>query len=151
MVGVHAVVYAAGSSTHTPLEAVSQIDGESIVRAVDAAVLAGVRRFVLVSAHRTDEDFGGQRVTHLLRAKRAADAYLRGTALGWTILRPDALTEQPPTSGVRMATTVPHGVLSRADLAHLIRIALGSPASVRRQLEVTGGPVPIERAFDTPR
>jgi len=151
MVGVHAVVYAAGSSTHTPLEAVNQVDGESIVRAADAAVLAGVRRFVLVSAHRTDEDFGGQRVMHLLRAKRAADAHLRGTTLGWTILRPDALTEQPPTGRVRLATAVPHGALPRADLAHLIRIALESPAAVRRQLEVTGGPVPIDRAFDTPR
>jgi uncharacterized protein YbjT (DUF2867 family) len=149
MVGVHAVVYAAGSSADSSLKAVSQIDGESIIRAVDAAVLAGVRRFVLVSAHRTDEDFGGPRVVHLLRAKRAADAHLRETTLDWTIFRPDALTERPPTGGVRLDTTVPQGALPRADLAHLVRVALESPAAVHKQLEVTGGPTPIESAFDT--
>jgi hypothetical protein len=34
----------------------------------DAAASAGVTRFVLISAHRADEDFGDDTVLHLLRA-----------------------------------------------------------------------------------
>jgi len=148
MVGVEAIVYAAGSSAGATPETVDRVDGEAIIRAVDAAVLAGVGRFVLISAHRTDEDFGGDHVVRLLRAKRAADAHLRSTALDWTILRPDALTEEPPTGAVRVGPIVPHGVLPRADLAHLIRVALESSSAVRRQLEVTGGVTPVDAAFE---
>jgi uncharacterized protein YbjT (DUF2867 family) len=97
---------------------------------------------VLLSAHRTDEDSGGQRVVRLPRAKRAADAHLRETTLGWTTLRPDALTERPPTGGVRLDATVPQGALPRADFAHLVRIALDSTAAVHQQLEVAGRPTP---------
>jgi uncharacterized protein YbjT (DUF2867 family) len=147
MVNVDAIVYAAGSSARSAASVVDRIDGEVIIAAVDAAVLAGVGRFVLISAHRTDEEFGGDHVVRLLRAKRAADAHLRSTALGWTILRPDALTEEPPTGAVRLGPTVPHGAIARADLAHLIRVALESPAAVRQQLEVTDGLMPIGAAF----
>jgi uncharacterized protein YbjT (DUF2867 family) len=148
MVGVDAIVYAAGSAAGSNPEAVKRLDEDAIIAAVDSAVLAGVGRFVLVSAHRTDEDFGGDHVVRLLRAKRAADAHLRSTALGWTILRPDALTEKPPTGAVRLGPTVPHGAMPRADLAHLIRVALESPAAVRQQLEVTDGVMPIGAAFE---
>jgi len=124
---VEAVVYTAGSSSGATAETVTQIDGAAIIRTVDAAVLAGAERFVLVSAHRADEDFGGDHVVRLLRAKRAADAHLRATALAWTIIRPDALTEGRPTGRVRLGTTVPQGALPRADLARLIRLALEAP------------------------
>jgi uncharacterized protein YbjT (DUF2867 family) len=147
MTGADAVVYAAGSAAGDDRETVSQVDGEAIIRAADAALLAGIDRFVLISAHRADEDFGGDHVVHLLRAKRSADAHVRATSLGWTIIRPDALTVAPPTGRVRLGATVPHGALPRADLAHLIRIALETPGAARRQFEVTAGPIPIATAL----
>jgi len=149
MNGVEVVVYAAGSSSGASAETVAQIDGEAIIRTVDAAVLAGVDRFVLVSAHRTDEDFGGYHVIRLLRAKRAADAHLRATSLAWTIIRPDALTESRPTGRVRIGTTVPQGSLPRADLARLITIALETPSTTRQQFELTSGSTVIKDALDS--
>lgn len=147
--GVEVVVYAAGSGSGASPETVTQIDGEAIIRTVDAAVVAGVERFVLVSAHRTDEDFGGDQVVRLLRAKRAADAHLRATPLAWTIIRPDALTEGRPTGRVRLGTSVPQGALPRADLARLIRLVLEAPSTVRQQFELTSGPTAITVALDS--
>jgi len=39
----------------------------------------------------------------------SADAHLRSTPLGWTIIRLDALTEDPPSGRVRLGAAVPHG------------------------------------------
>jgi uncharacterized protein YbjT (DUF2867 family) len=139
MAGVDAVVYSAGSSWGSSREIVSEIDGRAIGRAADAAASAGVTRFVLISAHRADEDFGDDTVLHLLRAKRAADAHVRGTMLLWTIIRPDALTEGPPTGRVTAGPRVPHGSLARADLAALVQVALDHDLAGGRQFEVVGG------------
>jgi uncharacterized protein YbjT (DUF2867 family) len=147
--GFEAVVYAAGSRGGDPREAVSRVDGEAIKLAAGAAAQAGVGRFVLISAHRTDEDLGDEHVDHLLRSKRSADAYVRATAPGWTIIRPDALTEESPSGRVRLGLTVPNGALPRADLAHLVRVVLETPAAARQQFEVTSGPTPIGTALDT--
>jgi len=141
--GAEAVVYTAGSAYGASAEEVDRLDGSAIIDAVEAAVSEGVGRFVVVSAHRTDEDFGPPSVVRLLRAKRAADAHLRSTTLGWTILRPDALNEEPATGTVRLDERVPHGALSRADLAAVIVTALAGPGWARTQFEVTGGDVPI--------
>ena len=148
MTGIDAVVYTAGSSHGSRRDVVDQVDGEAIIRAADAAVQAGVERFVLVSAHRTDEDFGGDDVVHLLRAKRRADAHVRSTPLGWTIIRPDALTEGPPTGAVQLGIRIPNGALPRADLARLIHAVLTTPSSARKQFEVIGGSVPIRTALN---
>jgi uncharacterized protein YbjT (DUF2867 family) len=149
MTCIDVVVYTAGSSYGSSRDVVSQVDGESIIRAAEAAVQTGVDRFVLVSAHCTDEDFGGDDLIHLLRAKRAADAYVRSTPLGWTIIRPDTLTEGRPTGRVQLGSNVPHGVLSRADLARLIRGVLDSPSTARRQFEVIGGNLTIRTALES--
>lgn len=147
MEGIDAVVYAAGSGWASSREVVSEIDGRAIIRATDAAVSAGVTRFVVISAHRVDEDFGDSDVQHLLWAKRAADAHLRAAAIEWTIIRPDALTSGPATGRVAAATQVPNGAMSRADLADVVRAALDNGLAKKRQFEVTEGTVPIETAL----
>jgi uncharacterized protein YbjT (DUF2867 family) len=139
MAGLNSVVYAAGSSWGSTREVVNEVDGRAIDRAADAAASAGVTRFVLISAHRADDDFGDDHVLHLLRAKRAADAHLRGTVLKWTIIRPDALTDGSATARVTAGPQVPHGSVARADLAALVQVALDHDLAVRRQFEVVGG------------
>jgi uncharacterized protein YbjT (DUF2867 family) len=139
MADVDAVVYAAGSGWGSSRKVVSEVDGRAIIRTVDAAASAGVTRFVLISAHRADDDFGDDNVLHLLRAKRAADAHLRETPLEWTIIRPDALTDGPATGRVTAGLQVPKGSVARADLAVLIQVALDQDLAVRRQFEVVGG------------
>jgi len=148
MQGVDAVVYAAGSGYGDPGEVVDRLDGQAIIETVNAAAVVGVQRFVLISAHRTDEDFGPPSVVRLLRAKRAADAHLRASALGWTILRPDALSEDPPRGRLTLDEQVPHGTIPRADLARLIVTALEHQLAVHRQLEVIGGSEDIRTALE---
>jgi uncharacterized protein YbjT (DUF2867 family) len=145
--GSDAVVYTAGSGYGSTREHVEQLDRDAIIRAADAAVIAGADRFVLVSAHRTDDDFGDETVLTLLRAKRAADAHVRSTTLDWTILRPDALTDAPPTGRIRAASTVPHGSIPRTDLAATIRLVLETPHAARKQFEITSGDEPLADAL----
>jgi len=139
LTGTDAVVYAAGSGWGDTRDLVERLDRDAIMTAADASVAAGVGRFVLVSAHRTDEDLGDPVVDVLLRAKRTADADLRGTVLGWTIIRPDALTQGAQTGGVHVGTTVPHGAIARADLAALIVAVLADPTMTHQQFDVIGG------------
>jgi uncharacterized protein YbjT (DUF2867 family) len=147
--GASAVIYTAGSAHGSPPHEVDRLDGTAIADAVDAAVQEEVERFVLVSAHRVDDDFGPPEVVRLLRAKRAADAYLRGAPLGWTIVRPDALTEDPASGTVTVGDEVPYGELPRADLAALIVATLTEAGAVRRQFEVVAGDAPISAALQS--
>jgi uncharacterized protein YbjT (DUF2867 family) len=145
--GADAVVYAAGSGYGSPGEVVDRLDGTAISDTADAAARAGVHRFLVISAHRTDEDFGPPSVQRLLRAKRTADAHVRATDLAWTVLRPDALTDDPPSGRVSLDAQVPKGLLPRADLAAVVVTALTGHLAVRRQLEVTGGHESIRAAL----
>lgn len=138
-----AVVYAAGSGRGSSADTVLRVDRDAIIAAADAAVREGVARFILISAHRTDNDVGIPHIDHLLRAKRAADAHLRGLEIGWTIIRPDALTEAPAQGRAMIAEKTPQGALSRDDLASAVIAALESDVTIRRQFEITGGDEPI--------
>ena len=79
-------------------ERTDAVDRDAAIRSMDAAVAAGVSRYVMVS-------FSGATADHLVPeddpfrryqdAKIAADEHLRGTELDWTVLGPGALTTEP--------------------------------------------------------
>lgn len=144
--GADALVITTGSSYGNTAQEAVAIDRDAPITCIDAAVSAAVPHVVLISAHRTDEDFGDAQTLTVVRAKRTADAHLRSQrSLRWTILRPDALSDEEPTGLVKAGDRVPRGVLPRADLAAVVVEALtvnGSSA----QFELTGGRTPIHEA-----
>ena len=149
MVGVDAVVFAAGAGPGSAAERKWTVDRDAAILMADAAEHAGVRRYVLISARRADDyDPDSDEVFQVyLRAKSEADANLRARDLDWTIVRPGGLTDEPPTGKVTVADDTGDGTIPRADVAALLVETLVERLAIRRQFEVISGDQPIAEAL----
>lgn len=139
--GHDAVVFSAGAHG-TGLDQTTLIDGKGLEKAADAAVLAGVPRFVLVSAF-PDSGRGGpvnERFEHYMRTKKTADVYLTRTDLGWLIVRPGLLRDEPGDGRVTAGLAIEYGDVHRDNVAAFIDAALHNPALNRTIVELTDGP-----------
>ena len=80
--------------------------GGSRSDSADAAERAGARRFVQISsmgAGQPPQPGADEVWAACITAKTAAEADLRFWDLDWTIVRPGALTDAPPTGRIRLA------------------------------------------------
>ena len=147
--GADAVVFAAGAGPGSGAERKHTVDRDAAVLLADAALSAGVRRYVMVSAIRVDEaDPDSDDVFQVyLRAKSAADAYVRDQDLDWTIVRPGRLTDDPATGLVRLGPDVDYGEVPRADVAAVLLGVLDDPATAGKQFNVVGGDTPVAQAL----
>ncbi len=126
------------------------IDGQGLVKAVDAAGRAGITRFLLVSVF-MDALRDGPRsdgFEHYMAIKRAADVHLAATDLDWLIIRPGTLLDEPGTGLVTAGPAVTYGSISRGDVAAFIAAALFEPGLNRTAIEITCGDRPIRAAVD---
>ncbi len=147
--GASAVVFSAGAGGGNPART-HAVDYQAATRAINAAQMAGVTRFVMVSYARAAVD-----LDHLdpkdpfypyARAKHAADAYLR-----------DSLTMAPGTG--RLTIADPDGridgqspakdraVTSRENVASVIRYVIANDAAIRRTVNFYDGQTPIAEAI----
>ncbi|MCC9078155.1 SDR family oxidoreductase [Litorilinea aerophila] len=144
--GVHTVITTANAASR-PGETVEQVDLWGNRHLIDAAVTAGVRRYLFVSAQFAD----AHSPSDFLRAKAETEVYLQASGLDYTILAPNAFMdtwisglvlrpifqERPVTlvgSGARR-----HAFIAMQDVAAFILAALEHPAAHHRRL-VLGGP-----------
>ncbi|CAM5684293.1 NAD-dependent dehydratase [Streptomyces badius] len=113
--GADAAVFAAGAGPGSGTARKETVDKAAAVLFADAAVRAGVRRFVVVSSMGADPAHEGDEVFDVYqRAKGEADAYVRGLdALEWTILRPGMLTDDAGTGLVRLEAHTGRGSVPR--------------------------------------
>jgi uncharacterized protein YbjT (DUF2867 family) len=142
--GAEAVVFAAGAGPGSGAPRKETVDYGAAVKLLGAARLAGVRRYVMVSAMGTDDpprDDSGFSV--YLRAKARADEALTASELDWTIVRPGSLTDDPPTGRVALARHVARGSVPRADVAAVLLAVLDEDRTCGHILEVVGGDTPI--------
>jgi uncharacterized protein YbjT (DUF2867 family) len=89
MSGCEAVIHLVGIIMETPSRGVTfeRIHAQGTRSVVDAANRAGVRRYVHMSALGTRE----HAVSSYHKTKYAAEQYVRGSGLDWTILRPSMI------------------------------------------------------------
>ncbi|KQQ00657.1 MULTISPECIES: SDR family oxidoreductase [unclassified Rathayibacter] len=147
--GVDALVFTAGAGPDSGVERKRTVDLGASVLSQEAAALAGIRRFVQISAIGVDEPLPedtdeGWRA--YVDAKRDADTALRATDLDWTILRPGTLTSDDGTGRIALAETVERGSIPRDDVAATVLAVLADPTSIGRTWELVAGDVPIEDA-----
>lgn len=145
--GHDAVVFSAGAHG-TGMDKTSAIDGRGLEKAAEAAVRAGVRRFVLVSVFPDagrDRDIS-QGFEHYMRVKKTADVYLTRTELDWVIVRPGTLRDDPGTGLVSAGLAVEYGDVRRDDVAAFIAAVLNEPGVGRSIIELTNGETPIADA-----
>ncbi|MEE1822335.1 NAD(P)H-binding protein [Streptomyces sp. BE20] len=150
LTGADAVVFAAGAGPGSGADRKLTVDRDAAVLLADAAELAGVRRYLIVSsmgadagaAYPDDEVF-----ETYLRAKGAADDAVRTrTALDWTVLRPGRLTDGPGTGLVRLAPSTGRGAIDRQDVAAVLAALLHEPATAGQTLELTAGDATVAEA-----
>lgn len=144
-----AVVFAAGAGPGSGAERKTTMDRDGAVLSADAAELAGVRRFLIVSAIHADEpaDDADEVFAAYLRAKAEADEVIRGrTELDWTVVRPGTLTNDRGTGRVRLASRLDGGSIPRDDVAAVLHELLVTGSGVGRQFEIVSGSMPVDEA-----
>ena len=148
--GHDAVVWSAGAGGGNP-ERTYAVDRDAAIRAMDAAVATGVRRFVMVSYFGASLDHGvpeSEPFFAYAEAKAAADAHLRATDLDWTILGPSKLTLGDPTGAIEVAPTATEaGEVTRADVATVAAAVLERPNTIGTFLQFNNGDTPIDTAL----
>lgn len=147
--GNDAIVWSAGAGGGDPARTYA-VDRDAAIRSMDAAVAAGVRRYVMVSWMGSRPDHGVPEDSHFFPyadAKLAADEHLRASGLDWTILGPGTLTRDAPTG--RIAVDPAEDVeVTRADVAAVIAAALDDPdATIGRTVRFGNGDMPIKEAL----
>jgi uncharacterized protein YbjT (DUF2867 family) len=147
--GIDAVVFAAGAGPNSTAERKYTVDRDGAILLADAAELAGISRYVLVSSMGADDfDADSDDVFQIyLKAKSEADASVRGRQLEWTIIRPGGLTDDTPTGEVTLAESTGRGTIARADVAALIAAAIVDGIAIGAQFEAISGETPIPDAL----
>lgn len=151
--GHDAVVWSAGAGGGSP-ERTYAVDRDAAIRSMDAAAQAGVGRYIMVSYLGAGPDHGIPEDNSFFayaEAKAAADAYLRGTDLEWTILGPGALTDGPGNGLIEVnpAEGSGGGETARANVALVAAAVLGLPSTAGRTIDFRDGTLPLAAALAT--
>ncbi|MEJ3658292.1 NAD(P)H-binding protein [Actinomycetes bacterium KLBMP 9759] len=148
--GADAVVFAAGAGPGSGVERKDSVDRAAAVLLADAASIAGVRRYLLVSSPNVDAEpdpAAGEVWAAYLRAKKAAEDAITATDLDWTILRPGSLTDDPGIGKV-LLTEPPCevGPVTRDDTAAVLAALLDAPGTAGKILELREGETDVVAA-----
>src|SRR5690606_12257488 len=135
--GADAIVYTAGSNGG-PREVTAAIDGDGVLKALEAARRADVGRFTLVSvlpeagrAHDLGDD-----VEFYFAVKKLVDVAVSTSDLDWLILRPSLLVDRDGIGTISLGPAQPHDEISRQDVAATMAELLHEPRIRRRILEL---------------
>ena len=140
--GCGAVVFAAGGGADGDIERKRTVDLEGSLKSIEGARIAGVRRFVQLSAMGVDNPVAEDTKPvwrAYVEAKRDADTALRDSGLDWTIIRPGRLTDDPARDAVRLAPEAEPGEVTRADVGAVLAAVLDEPGTVGQQLDLVAG------------
>jgi len=147
--GADAVVFAAGAGGGSTAERKQTVDYAGSVLLAQAAQLAGIRRYVQISAIGVDDPLKPDTDPvwkAYVEAKRDADIELRKSGLDWTIIRPGPLTDDAATGLVTLNEHAGRGEVTREDVALVVVAVLQTPSSTGKQWELRGGDTPVRDA-----
>lgn len=148
LAGHEALVWSAGAGGGDP-DRTRAVDRDAAIRSVDAAVAAGVERYVMVSYFGAGADHGVPPDSSFFpyaEAKAAADAHVRQSSLAWTILGPSALTDEPGTGSIEVGDELEGSEVSREDVAAVAAAVLDDPSTIGATIEFNTGAMPIADA-----
>lgn len=148
LTGADALVWSAGAGGGSP-ERTYAVDRDAAERSMDAAKIAGVARYVMVSYFGASTNHGvpeGDSFYAYAEAKAAADAYLRASELDWTILAPSALTNDNGSGNVDVHA-IESGSVSRANVAFLAAAVLGDDATIGKTIRFNDGDEDVATAL----
>lgn len=154
--GKDGVIWAAGAGGGDPRRTFA-VDRDAAQRSIDAAVQAGMNRYVMVSYAGAGADHGVSEDSSFFpyaESKSAADAYLRESGLQFTILGPGLLTLEDPTFKITLhpasgsAQSAEGGRdTSRSNVAEAILVALEEDATIGQTIDFYDGDSDIREKF----
>lgn len=148
--GSDAVIWSAGAGGGDP-ERTRAVDREAAIRTIDAAVSAGVGRFVMVSYAGSGRDNVARDnpFRHYAEAKAAADAHLRDAKLNWTILGPGRLTDEQGMLHIEWGDKVRGGDTARENVAEVLYRTVGRSDLGGATINFEDGDVSINDAMES--
>jgi uncharacterized protein YbjT (DUF2867 family) len=144
---VDAVLFAAGAGAGSGPERKWTVDHDGAVKFVEVARSCGAGHYVMLSSMGADADHAGDEVFDVyLRAKGRADQAVRDSGVGYTIVRPTTLSDDPPSGTVDLSVDAGGDAISRADVAAVLAalVQLGRPTG--RTVQLTAGTTRIADA-----
>ena len=146
--GADAVVFAAGAGPGSGAQRKLTVDRDGAVKLLEAARVAGVERYVMISSIGAQNPPDGDDVFSVyLRAKAEADRALTASDREWTIVRPVVLTDDPGAGRVRLDVEALDGKVSRDDVAAVLAAVLHEPSAAHLIVYVSGGDQPVGEAL----
>lgn len=144
-----AIIFAAGSGGRTKDDMTLLIDLDGAVKTMQAAEIAGVKRFMMISMlFAEDRNRWADPLKPLYVAKFYADNWLvHQTHLDYTIVQPGALSFHAGTGKVK-SEPLAVGSISRADLAAFMVAALHAPQTIGKTIPLLSGDQPIQAVID---
>lgn len=145
------LVWSAGAGGGSP-ERTRAVDYDAAVRTMDAAVKAGIRRYIMVSYFGAGQNHGVPEEHSFYtyaQAKADADDHLRGSQLDWTILGPSELSLEEPTRKIATKQAGADGSekTSRANVAAVVAAVVDTPSTAGSFIEFTDGATEIKEAL----
>ncbi|MFC7487598.1 SDR family oxidoreductase [Knoellia sp. CPCC 206453] len=148
--GADVVVWSAGAGGGSPERTVA-VDRDAAIRSMDAAVAAGVPRYVMVSYFGAGPNHGVPQDNAFFtyaQAKSDADAYLRESSLDWTVLGPSTLTDDPGTGRIEVGEGLASSHVTRDDVATVAAYVVKHDVFARTTVLFNNGDTPIKLALD---
>lgn len=143
-----AVVFAAGAGPGSGAERKWSMDRDGAIKLINAAQTNGIARYVMISAMNLRTPRGSEVFRAYLQAKAEADDALEDSGLGYTIVRPGRLTDEPAVRRVAIAPSLPKGEVPRADVAAVLAEVLDRPDLAGKAFDLTSGEQSITEALD---
>ncbi|MCY7908332.1 SDR family oxidoreductase [Bacillus inaquosorum] len=146
--GCDAIIFTAGSGGSTGYDKTLLVDLDGAAKAMEAADIAGIKRFILVSALQAhNRDNWNESLKPYYVAKHYADKILESSGLTYTIIRPGGLRNEPGTGTVSAAKDLERRSISRDDVAKTVIASLDETNTENQAFDLTEGDTPITEAL----
>ncbi|GGE42592.1 SDR family oxidoreductase [Psychroflexus planctonicus] len=143
------VVFAAGSGGSTGDDKTLAVDRDGAKKAVDYSVKHNLKKFVMLSSMGTDQPEKVEGLEVYLKAKKAADDYLKSKDLDYSILQPGMLTDDEPKHKIQIAESLSAGKISRKDVAYVLVKSLTDKICKNKTMAFVSGDKDVDEVLET--
>ena len=145
--GCQAVIFAAGSGSHTGKDKTVLVDHIGAIRSMVTAQVQGARRYIMLSSINADVN-SRSKIAHYHKAKGYADTHLRETDLDYTIICPGGLRNDPGNGRVSVSPECHlSGITTRDNLAAALVACLDIEETIGKTFSLLEGDIPLEEAL----
>jgi len=136
--GTFAIISTIGTRVFTDLRTIEAAEHTTIKNAIDAAINANLRHFVLCSSMGTQRPESIPPLANILYAKARAEQDLIDSGLTYTIVHPGGLRNERGDQEVLVAThpSASHGSITREDTAQVLVQALLQRESFNKSVDI---------------